>query len=308
MANIDTERVGALDRLDLEHTFLDHAKSFNWSAVKDLLKTNPDLVNVRPAGRWSALHQASFGGDKEMASFLLEKGADPNAETRDGKTPFAVAKGDVAIVLKPKEAEPEPKGGLPVDSAAAGELPADSVATEGAESDLPLEPPAKKAKKAKVAPDFKMNINKAVDIEFRMSSLAEIADAPVSALLGIGPKTKEMLNKFKVRTVRDLANWKFYKMARGIAALVESEEEDKRSDGAALNINLAMDKKHEPKSLNEIVNLPPSGLQGLADWVDPEFAHLGVKTIGALGEWKFAKLAERIVDLSNFETDDFASI
>lgn len=41
----------------LDHTFLTHAKRFEWHAVFDLLERRPDLINCHIAGRWSVLHQ-----------------------------------------------------------------------------------------------------------------------------------------------------------------------------------------------------------------------------------------------------------
>jgi len=35
------------------------ARAYNWAAVAFAIAEDPALVNVQPAGRWSALHQAS---------------------------------------------------------------------------------------------------------------------------------------------------------------------------------------------------------------------------------------------------------
>lgn len=267
------------ERLEKEHEFLDEAKSFNWDTVKAMLTESPDLVNVQPAGRWSALHQAAFNGDSDAVSFLLAAGADPKATTRDGKTATEVAKGAAKELLsKPSDDAPE-------------------------EAE---EPPKKKAKT--IGEGYSLNINNAVDKAFEMSSLSEIADAPTSALQGVSEKGREVLKKFKVNTIRDLARWKFYRIAKGISGLAALEEEGKRSAGAALNINKAVDKKHERKSFSELAKLPPSALQGLAGWADEELAKLHIKTIGQLGEWKFAKWSEWITDLAEFENQDFSSL
>lgn len=279
-------------RLDLEHEFLDSAKSFNWDTVKSLLKDTPDLINVQPAGRWSALHQAAYEGNAEIAGFLLEKGASLEAKTRGGKTPADVAKGDtVKALLKPAEA------------AAAASAEAEGAAEKEGEEAAP-EPPLKKAK---TGPKFRMNINNAVDKEFEESSFAEIAAAPPSALQGIAAKGREVLKKFKIKTVRDLGTWKYYRVAKAIAGLAALEQEGKRAEASIMNINQALDKKYEPKSLRDILRLPPSALQGLAPWADEALAQLHVTTIAKLGEWKFARWAEWIVELAEFENDDLSS-
>ena len=44
------------------HAFCDAAKSRDFAKVKAMLDTEPALVNVQPAQRWSALHQFSKAG------------------------------------------------------------------------------------------------------------------------------------------------------------------------------------------------------------------------------------------------------
>ncbi len=38
------------------------AKAYDWDTVMALLTDHPDLVNKKPAGRWSCLHQAAEAG------------------------------------------------------------------------------------------------------------------------------------------------------------------------------------------------------------------------------------------------------
>ena len=67
------------------------------------------------------------------------------------------------------------------------------------------------------------------------------------------------------------------------------------------NINNALDKKHEVTSYQEVLKLPPSALQGLADHADATFADLHVRTIGELGSWKYFRFARAVVELSKLE-------
>ena len=69
-------------------------------------------------------------------------------------------------------------------------------------------------------------------------------------------------------------------------------------------MNLVLDKAHEGKSLKEIVELPPSALQGVAAHADDAWAALGVKSIGDLGSWKFAAAAHAIATLAECEAPD----
>jgi len=173
------------------------------------------------------------------------------------------------------------------------------------ESDAPSSPKASPAKKQK--PNYTFNMNKALDKAHEGKSLAEIVKLPPSALQGLADRADEMLKHFHVNTIADLANWKFYRISHAILVLSETEEPGKRSDAAESNINKALDKEYETKTLAEIVEAPVSALQGLAEWADSTLAPLHVKTIRDLGKWKYAAWAAAIVELSHFESPDHSS-
>jgi len=88
------------ERLRFEHLYLDYAKMYRWDELKALLDETPDLLNVQPAGRWSALHQAAEEGNRIMVEDLLARRADINAVTRDGRTPLEVARGAAFSVMR----------------------------------------------------------------------------------------------------------------------------------------------------------------------------------------------------------------
>mmetsp|Transcript_85822 Transcript_85822/g.199502 ORF Transcript_85822/g.199502 Transcript_85822/m.199502 type:complete len:427 (+) Transcript_85822:38-1318(+) len=102
-----------------QHTFLDFAKNRDFKEVRKLVESNPLYVNVQPAMRWTALHQAAEQGDMETIKFLLAHGAKIDLKTKDGKTPHDVAK--AAAVKKLLEAPPAkraaPSGGGPAKRA-----------------------------------------------------------------------------------------------------------------------------------------------------------------------------------------------
>ena len=56
-----------------------------------------------------------------------------------------------------------------------------------------------------------MNISTAVKKKYETMKLPEIADAPVSALEGIAEVRGKALNNLRVKTVRDLGEWKYYR-------------------------------------------------------------------------------------------------
>ena len=71
---------------------------------------------------------------------------------------------------------------------------------------------------------------------------------------------------FSIKSIEDLANWKFFHMARAIATLAAVEESGARSTECVMNIDEAVDKAFEKKPFKELLDAPPSALQGLAPW------------------------------------------
>mmetsp|Transcript_19998 Transcript_19998/g.34245 ORF Transcript_19998/g.34245 Transcript_19998/m.34245 type:complete len:174 (+) Transcript_19998:56-577(+) len=157
------------------------------------------------------------------------------------------------------------------------------------------------AKKAKT--DYTLNVNKALDKDQESKSFREVIKADVGALEGIGEKLTEMLNALHVKTVEDLANWKYFKAARAIVILADREEEGGRHADSKANINHLLDKEFEKKSLTELKSAPPSALQGLADWVDSALTPAHLTSIEKIATWKYALWAESLVELAKFETD-----
>eukprot|EP00443_Scrippsiella_acuminata_P112248 CAMPEP_0115586630 /NCGR_PEP_ID=MMETSP0272-20121206/7797_1 /TAXON_ID=71861 /ORGANISM="Scrippsiella trochoidea, Strain CCMP3099" /LENGTH=759 /DNA_ID=CAMNT_0003021699 /DNA_START=34 /DNA_END=2310 /DNA_ORIENTATION=+ len=84
--------IASADRTALEHIFLDHAKTFAWGEVRKMLDGTPDLVNVQPAGRMSALHQAVYRDDAQVVDFLLSRKADVNLRNSRGQRPIDITK------------------------------------------------------------------------------------------------------------------------------------------------------------------------------------------------------------------------
>ena len=74
-----------------QHAFLDKAKIADFEEVKRLINSNINYINVQPAGRWSALHQAAYFGSVETVDWLLARGANKSAVTNDGDRPFDLA-------------------------------------------------------------------------------------------------------------------------------------------------------------------------------------------------------------------------
>lgn len=60
-----------------------------------------------------------------------------------------------------------------------------------------------------------------------------------------------------------------------------------------------VDKAWEDKTAAEILAAPPSALEGLTEKHDEYLAALGIKTVGELGKWKFARRAAALVALAD---------
>ncbi len=67
----------------------------------------------------------------------------------------------------------------------------------------------------------------------------------------------------------------------------------------SINLNKALDKAWENKSLDEILKAPPSALAGLTEQHDQQLKDaLGITTIAQLGSNKYFALAGALVALS----------
>jgi hypothetical protein len=65
-----------------------------------------------------------------------------------------------------------------------------------------------------------VNLDKALDKAYESKSLAEILDAPVSALAGVSDGDAEHLAAaFGIKTVRDLGTNKYFALANALVAL-----------------------------------------------------------------------------------------
>ena len=62
----------------------------NIGAVKQHLAGGAD-VNAKNVDGWTPLHEAAFGGRKEIVELLISNGADVNAKGESGRTPLDLA-------------------------------------------------------------------------------------------------------------------------------------------------------------------------------------------------------------------------
>lgn len=146
-----------------------------------------------------------------------------------------------------------------------------------------------------------MNCARALVKAHETKSFQAVLPLDVTTLQGIGPKHKEKLHTLRLKSIQDLANYKFYHLAKAIVVLAETELDDGRLDGTHLNVNKGVDKAYESQSLRAIVDSPVSALQGLTKDAGEVFRHLGVKTVGDLANFKYCKWAEAMQTAAKYE-------
>ena len=145
-----------------------------------------------------------------------------------------------------------------------------------------------------------LNCAKALKKAVETHSFKALAKEDVSVLQGIGPERLHALHAMGIKTIEDLAKYKYYHMARSIVALAATEEAP-RLPGSTMNINNALQKDHECKTFGELVDAPVASLQGLSVEKGALFYELGVVSIGDLANLKYCHWAESIVNLSKYE-------
>jgi len=155
-----------------------------------------------------------------------------------------------------------------------------------------------------------LNLNNCLSPQYCMKNLHSVVNAPLLALKGMHRREATLLAKVGLKTVKQLANWKFAHWAEAFLVLAPQGQEgvvDVHDKAAAMNINAALTTFWEGSSLKELLDAPPSAFSGLKEEHDKDFAALGIKTIKDMASWKYFTWARAIVALANVETLDGSS-
>jgi hypothetical protein len=176
---------------------------------------------------------------------------------------------------------------------------------------MPYEPAAKKAKtngaeNGEAAEptgweDHQLNISEMVMKADEGRHLTDLVTDEVSTLQGIGPFSATVLSALNIKSIPELAKYKYFLLARSLKTLAETETEGGRPKGSIMNVDHAVDKEYEGKSLKEICEAPTEALEGIAADACELLESLGVKSIGDLAEFKYCRWAEAIVHAAEFE-------
>jgi predicted RecB family nuclease len=149
--------------------------------------------------------------------------------------------------------------------------------------------------------EHSLNCENTLKKEHEGESLSELSQSSIQVLQGIGPIHSEAFDKLGIRSIQDLANYKFYRMAKAIAILAQSAEGEFRPTASIMNINKGVDKAFETKSFKDICEAPVAALQGISDEKGALLSTVGATTVADLASLKYCQWAESIVELSKFE-------
>lgn len=156
---------------------------------------------------------------------------------------------------------------------------------------------------------YKMNLNLAIVKEYRGKTIKEILDSPVDALRGLSDIGEEALQKLGVKTVREVALWRPFLLARAIVTLAptESSDKDAESDAPAggilkkMNIRNMLDKEFEALPLKQVPDLPVSALSILPPECVEVLHTMRIRTIKHLGQRKYFHWANSMLELEQYE-------
>jgi predicted flap endonuclease-1-like 5' DNA nuclease len=152
--------------------------------------------------------------------------------------------------------------------------------------------------------DQKLNIGKALKKSFERESFTNLSQQSVECLQGVGPKHAEELKALNLKTIQQLAEYKFFHLARSMTTLALVEMEGGRLEGTVMNVNKGVDKEYEKMSLNEMIQQPVHALQGISPKAGETLASLGVTTVKDLASFKYCLLAESFTVLAKFEDSE----
>ncbi len=137
-----------------------------------------------------------------------------------------------------------------------------------------------------------LTIEKIMDKAYEKKTIAEIVDAPVSALQGISEKTASSIKRsLKAKTIGDFATNKYVLWAQGISLIADAHLLVKNT----LDLPSMLDKAWEAKPIQEVALAPVSALQGISERAGNELKNsLKVENIDELANNRYVRFAQII--------------
>eukprot|EP00929_Paragymnodinium_shiwhaense_P015471 TRINITY_DN123565_c0_g1_i1.p1 TRINITY_DN123565_c0_g1~~TRINITY_DN123565_c0_g1_i1.p1 ORF type:complete len:380 (+),score=62.87 TRINITY_DN123565_c0_g1_i1:41-1141(+) len=155
-----------------------------------------------------------------------------------------------------------------------------------------------------------LNLNMALIKEYEPEPLKTIVKSPIHCLQGLGQRKSGILRTVGLKTVQDLAQWKYARWSESLCVLAPTAEEgyrDLSQHRGKMNINKALKKAWESYSFADLLDEPLTAFEGLTERHLKSLAPLGLRTVKDLGEWKFYKWAKAICNLAEVESVDGSS-
>jgi predicted flap endonuclease-1-like 5' DNA nuclease len=145
------------------------------------------------------------------------------------------------------------------------------------------------------------NINNALKKSGEGDSFQDLVSQPVTALQGIGPKHGQELESLGLKTIQQLADYKFFHLAKSVTVLAETEEANERTEDAVMNLHKGIDKEFQELPLAELIKQPLHALKGISPAGGELLQSMGAKTVADLATFKYCQWAEAIVVAARFE-------
>ncbi|EEC51532.1 predicted protein [Phaeodactylum tricornutum CCAP 1055/1] len=161
------------------------------------------------------------------------------------------------------------------------------------------EPPSKQRKTG--WENYELNCNSLLNTREADMHFAALVNAPVTVLEGVGQYAGLILKAMGCETIKALAEYKYFHLARALTVLSEREQPGQRSPTSTMNIDKAVVKGYEHKSFRDIVEAPIHALQGLSPEAVNSFSAMGMETVRDLAAFSFCKRAEAIVQAAKYE-------
>lgn len=146
-----------------------------------------------------------------------------------------------------------------------------------------------------------LNISEALMKQDEGRHLTDVIDDDVCTLQGIGSVASKVLTSLGIKTIRQLAKYKYFLLSRALKTLAETETKNNRPAKSVMNVDKAVIKEWEAKTLTEICDAPTKSLEGITEDACELLESLGIKTISDMAELKYCRWAEAILQASEYE-------
>ncbi|KAA8495396.1 hypothetical protein FVE85_1551 [Porphyridium purpureum] len=146
------------------------------------------------------------------------------------------------------------------------------------------------------------NLAAGVKKKWADKTLRELCRCPLAALSGVPQSVENYFRDQQVRTVEELAAWKYAEIASGLVLL--SKFEKPRHIGTiytGFNFYKALDKEVQSLPLAQIIEKPPDFLHGISGAAAMDLHRIGIATLKDLAYYKPYLCAKGIVRMAKYE-------